>query len=110
MPLYYEGILFRIVESTVFASATSPFFMCDLALASACSTDTFATALPRFISSHYEIVTYRCFSKSMFMFSCQVLKETQMSEILTILTSATGHPLVEGFNGKDLTQPLRYWT
>ena len=43
----------------------------------------------------------------MFSFSDDVLKGMQMTEVMTLLTSATGHPLVKSFSGTDITpQPF----
>ena len=43
----------------------------------------------------------------MFSFSDQVWKGMQMSEVTTLLTSATGHALVKSFSGEDITpQPF----
>ena len=40
----------------------------------------------------------------MFSFSDQVLKEMQMGEVVTLLTSASGHSLVKSFTGQDVIQ------
>ena len=40
----------------------------------------------------------------MFSFSDQVWKEMQMGEVVTLLTSASGHSLVKSFSGSDVTQ------
>ena len=40
----------------------------------------------------------------MFRFSDRVWKEMQMGEVLTILTSASGHSLVKRFRGPDVIQ------
>ena len=40
----------------------------------------------------------------MFRFSDQVWKEMQMGEVVTILTSASGHSLVKSFSGEELSQ------
>ena len=40
----------------------------------------------------------------MFRFSDQVWKGMQMTEVVTLLTSATGHALVKSFSGEDLSQ------
>ena len=43
----------------------------------------------------------------MFRFSDQVWKGMQMGEVVTILTSASGHSLVKSFTGQDLSpQPF----
>ena len=42
----------------------------------------------------------------MFSFSDDVLKGMQMTEVMTLLTSATGHPLVKSFSGADVIQQL----
>jgi len=43
----------------------------------------------------------------MFRFSDQVWKEMQMGEVVTILTSVSGHSLVKSFSGTDITpQPF----
>jgi len=43
----------------------------------------------------------------MFRFSEQVWKGMQMGEVVTILTSISGHALVKSFSGSDLTlQPF----
>ena len=57
-----------------------------------------------------EIITYWYFSVSMFRFSDQVWKGMQMSEVMTLLTSATGHALVKSFSGTDVTPTaLFHW-
>ena len=59
------------------------------------------------VSCHFEIIIYWHFSTSMFSFSDDVLKGMQMTEVMTLLTSATGHPLVKSFSGTDITpQPF----
>ena len=40
----------------------------------------------------------------MFIFSDQFLKEMKMDEVVTLLTSASGHSLVKSFSGSDVTQ------
>ena len=40
----------------------------------------------------------------MFSFSDQVWKEMQMGEVVTLLTSASGHSLVKSFSGPDVIQ------
>ena len=40
----------------------------------------------------------------MFRFSDQVWKGMQMTEVMTLLTSTTGHALVKGFSGPDVIQ------
>ena len=46
----------------------------------------------------------------MFSFSDDVLKGMQMTEVMTLLTSATGHPLVKSFSGTDITPTaLFHW-
>ena len=40
----------------------------------------------------------------MFRFSDQVWKGMQMDEVVTILTSASGHSLVKSFSGPDVIQ------
>ena len=55
------------------------------------------------VSCHFEIIIYWHFSTSMFSFSDDVLKGMQMTEVMTLLTSATGHPLVKSFSGTDIT-------
>ena len=43
----------------------------------------------------------------MFSFSDQVWKEMQMGEVVTLLTSASGHSLVKSFTGQKLSpQPF----
>ena len=58
------------------------------------------------VSCHFEIIIYWHFSTSMFSFSDDVLKGMQMTEVMTLLTSATGHPLVKSFSGADVIQQL----
>ena len=40
----------------------------------------------------------------MFRFSDQVWKGMQMSEVITLLTSVSGHALVKSFSGPDVIQ------
>ena len=40
----------------------------------------------------------------MFRFFDQVWKEMQMTEVMTLLTSVSGHALVKSFSGTDVTQ------
>ena len=40
----------------------------------------------------------------MFRFSDQVWKGMQMTEVMTLLTSVSGHALVKSFSGTDVTQ------
>jgi putative DNA primase/helicase len=57
--------------------------------------------------THFEIITYWYFFVSMFRISDQVWKGMQMGEVITVLTSATGHALVKSFSGEDITpQPF----
>jgi hypothetical protein len=56
------------------------------------------------VSCHFEIIIYWHFSTSMFSFSDDVLKGMQMTEVITLLTSATGHALVKSFRGEELSQ------
>ncbi|MDB4236409.1 hypothetical protein N9804_02425 [Planktomarina temperata] len=44
----------------------------------------------------------------MFRFYDQVWKGMQMSEVMTLLTSTSGHPLVKNFSGTDVTQQPFY--
>ena len=50
------------------------------------------------------MIAYWYFVISMFMVSYKFWKGAQMSEVLTLLTSATGHPLVKSFSGPDVIQ------
>ena len=40
----------------------------------------------------------------MFRFSDQVWKGMQMTEVMTLLTSVSGHAIVKSFSGTDVTQ------
>ena len=40
----------------------------------------------------------------MFKFSDQIWKGIQMNEVMTLLTSVSGHALVKSFSGPDVTQ------
>ena len=42
----------------------------------------------------------------MFRFFDQVWKEMQMTEVMTLLTSVSGHALVKSFRGEELSQQL----
>ncbi|MDC1271848.1 hypothetical protein N8Z94_04505, partial [Planktomarina temperata] len=54
-----------------------------------------------------QIITSWYFSASMFRISDQVWKGMQMSEVITLLTSVSGHSLVKSFSGTDITpQPF----
>ena len=50
------------------------------------------------------MIAYWYFVISMFMVSYKFWKGAQMSEVLTLLTSVTGHPLVKSFSGADVIQ------
>ena len=50
------------------------------------------------------MIAYWYFVISMFMVSYKFWKGAQMSEVLTLLTSATAHPLVKSFSGPDVIQ------
>jgi hypothetical protein len=54
------------------------------------------------VSCHFEIITYWYFSVSMFRFSDKVWKGMQMTEVMTLLTSTSGHSLVKSFSGPDV--------
>ena len=56
------------------------------------------------VSCHFEIIIYWHFSTSMFSFSDDVLKGMLMGEVMTLLTSVSGHPLVKSFSGADVIQ------
>ena len=56
------------------------------------------------VSCHFEIIIYWYFSASMFSFSDDVLKGMLMGEVMTLLTSVSGHPLVKSFSGADVIQ------
>jgi hypothetical protein len=60
--------------------------------------------MPAYCLSHSEIITYWYFSVSMFRVSEQVWKGMQMTEVMTLLTSAIGHVLVKSFSGEELYQ------
>ena len=47
------------------------------------------------VSCHFEIIIYWHFSTSMFRFSDQVWKGMQMTEVMTLLTSALVIPLLK---------------
>ena len=51
-----------------------------------------------------QIITSWYFSISMFRFSDQVWKGMQMTEVMTLLTSVSGHAIVKSFSGTDVTQ------
>ena len=53
------------------------------------------TALPAYYLSHSEIITYWYFFVVMLRFSDQVWKGMQMNEVMTLLTSVSGHVLVK---------------
>jgi hypothetical protein len=51
-----------------------------------------------------QIITSWYFSISMFRFSDQVWKGMLMSEVMTLLTSTSGHAFVKRFSGADVIQ------